>query len=69
MCIRDRGNTHPSRASETNVEAAPGPAQVQLRTLEAMFLHVARCRLRIGADRSTDERWADCGLHFGPLAM
>eukprot|EP00969_Alexandrium_andersonii_P041399 1815148-Alexandrium_andersonii.AAC.1 len=32
------------------------------------MLHVPRAGLRIGADCSTDERWADRGLHFWALS-
>ena len=49
-------------------EADPGPAQFQVRTPEAI-LHFTLGGLRIEADWSTDEHWADCGLHFGHPAM
>eukprot|EP00969_Alexandrium_andersonii_P129699 5732864-Alexandrium_andersonii.AAC.1 len=59
---------HPSGAWGTDVEAVLGPAKFQVRTLEAI-LHVPRGGLRIGADCSNRGPWADCGLHFGHLAM
>eukprot|EP00969_Alexandrium_andersonii_P102481 4523285-Alexandrium_andersonii.AAC.1 len=58
----------PSRASGPNFEAAPGPAQFQVRRPEAV-LHFPHGGLRIEADFSFDEPWADCGLHVGFLAM
>eukprot|EP00969_Alexandrium_andersonii_P297992 13170509-Alexandrium_andersonii.AAC.1 len=59
---------HPSRASGTNSEDAPGPAQFKVRTPEAI-LHFMHGRLRIEADWSIGEHWADWGLHFGQPAM
>eukprot|EP00969_Alexandrium_andersonii_P345271 15262862-Alexandrium_andersonii.AAC.1 len=59
---------HPSGASGANVEAFPWPAQFQVRTREAI-LHVTHGVLGSRADCSNDEQWADCGLHFGHLAM
>eukprot|EP00969_Alexandrium_andersonii_P279945 12375264-Alexandrium_andersonii.AAC.1 len=59
---------HPSRASGTSCEAVSGHAQFPVRTREAI-LRVTHGGLRIGAECSTGEHWADCGLHFGPLAM
>eukprot|EP00969_Alexandrium_andersonii_P233155 10294218-Alexandrium_andersonii.AAC.1 len=59
---------HPSRASGANVEAVPGPAQFHVRTLEAI-LNVRQGALRIEGGCSTEEHWADWGLHLGHLAM
>eukprot|EP00969_Alexandrium_andersonii_P034643 1515587-Alexandrium_andersonii.AAC.1 len=67
MCEKWRG-MHPSRASGTSFEAAPGPAQFQVRTPEAI-LRFREGGLRIEADCSTDAPLADCGLHFGHPAM
>eukprot|EP00969_Alexandrium_andersonii_P295298 13053621-Alexandrium_andersonii.AAC.1 len=60
--------THPSGASGTHFDAVLGPAQFQVRTLGAM-LHVLQGGLQIEADCSTGRPQADCGLHFGHLAM
>eukprot|EP00969_Alexandrium_andersonii_P160955 7113419-Alexandrium_andersonii.AAC.1 len=56
---------------EPHFEAAPGPAQFQVRTHEAILhvLHVLHGDLRIEADCSAGGPWADCGLRFGHLAM
>eukprot|EP00969_Alexandrium_andersonii_P330292 14596907-Alexandrium_andersonii.AAC.1 len=58
----------PLGASGTSFEATSWPEQFKLRTLEAM-LHVQQGGLRIEADCSAHGPCADCGLHFGPLAM
>eukprot|EP00969_Alexandrium_andersonii_P275786 12189230-Alexandrium_andersonii.AAC.1 len=55
-------------ASETNIAAAPGPAQFQVRTPQAI-LHVTHGGLRIEADCSTDGPSTDCGPHFPHPAM
>eukprot|EP00969_Alexandrium_andersonii_P115779 5120460-Alexandrium_andersonii.AAC.1 len=68
MCIRDRCRAHPSGASGANFEFVPGPAQFKLRAPEAI-LRLTHGGLRMEADCSPDEPLADCGLHFGPLAM
>eukprot|EP00969_Alexandrium_andersonii_P202501 8947228-Alexandrium_andersonii.AAC.1 len=60
--------THPSGASGAHVEAVLGPAQFQVRTRDAVF-HFTHGELRIEVGCGTDGPWADCGLHFGPLAM
>eukprot|EP00969_Alexandrium_andersonii_P176822 7818809-Alexandrium_andersonii.AAC.1 len=60
--------THPSRASGTGFEAFLGPEQFQVRTREAI-LHFTYGGLRIEADCSPDEHWADCGLHVGRPAI
>eukprot|EP00969_Alexandrium_andersonii_P196743 8691862-Alexandrium_andersonii.AAC.1 len=60
--------THPSGPSGTLFEAVPGPAQFQVRMREAI-LRFTHGGLRIEADWSIDEHWADCGLHFGHPAM
>eukprot|EP00969_Alexandrium_andersonii_P183566 8111280-Alexandrium_andersonii.AAC.1 len=55
-----RRGAHPSGASGTNFEAAPGPAQFQVRTPEAS-VHVTLGGLRrIEADCSIDGPSADC---------
>eukprot|EP00969_Alexandrium_andersonii_P323500 14293317-Alexandrium_andersonii.AAC.1 len=54
---------HPSGGSGTNLGAVPGPAQFQVRTPEAIP-HVTHGGLRIEADCSAEEHWADCGLLF-----
>eukprot|EP00969_Alexandrium_andersonii_P245534 10850761-Alexandrium_andersonii.AAC.1 len=59
---------HPSGALGINFEAVLGPAQFHVRTPEAI-LHVTCGGLRIETDWSPHGPWADCGLHFGPLAM
>eukprot|EP00969_Alexandrium_andersonii_P088181 3889077-Alexandrium_andersonii.AAC.1 len=58
---------HPSGASGANFEVFPRPAQFQVRAPPAI-LHFRQDGFRIRADCSTDEHWADCGLHFGHLA-
>eukprot|EP00969_Alexandrium_andersonii_P091265 4029574-Alexandrium_andersonii.AAC.1 len=59
---------HPSGALGADFEVVPGPAQFKLRTLDAI-LHFTHGGLGIEADCSTDEHWADCGLHFGRLTF
>eukprot|EP00969_Alexandrium_andersonii_P025164 1099876-Alexandrium_andersonii.AAC.1 len=59
---------HPSGVSGTHFEAVPGSAQLQVSTPEAV-LRCTQGGLRIEADCGTDGPCADCGLHFGPLAM
>eukprot|EP00969_Alexandrium_andersonii_P216879 9579549-Alexandrium_andersonii.AAC.1 len=59
---------HPSGASGANFQAIPRPARFQVRMPEATS-HFPQGGLRIEADCSTDEHWADCGLHVGHLAM
>eukprot|EP00969_Alexandrium_andersonii_P289103 12778189-Alexandrium_andersonii.AAC.1 len=57
-----------SRASGANFGSAPGPTQFQVRMLEAI-LHARQGGLRMRADCTIDGPWADCGLHFGHIAM
>eukprot|EP00969_Alexandrium_andersonii_P296960 13122634-Alexandrium_andersonii.AAC.1 len=59
---------HPFGASGTNFEAGPGPAQFKLRTLDAI-LHVQHGGLWIEVDCSVGGPWAECGVHFGGIAM
>eukprot|EP00969_Alexandrium_andersonii_P323969 14314417-Alexandrium_andersonii.AAC.1 len=59
---------HPSGAWGAKFEAVPGPARFQLRAPDAI-LHVTHGGLRIEADCSTGRPSADCGLHFGRLAL
>eukprot|EP00969_Alexandrium_andersonii_P149404 6606904-Alexandrium_andersonii.AAC.1 len=55
----------PSGASGDKSEAAPGPAQFQVRARGA-FLHFAHGELRFEVDCSADGPCAEWGLHFGP---
>eukprot|EP00969_Alexandrium_andersonii_P368279 15472523-Alexandrium_andersonii.AAC.1 len=59
---------HPSGASGTDFKAASGPAQLKLRAPDAM-LGFPHGRLRSEADCGTAGHLAECGLHFGPLAL
>eukprot|EP00969_Alexandrium_andersonii_P231786 10235771-Alexandrium_andersonii.AAC.1 len=60
--------TQPSGGSGTDVVVFPGPAQFQVRTLEAI-LRVPHGGVRIEADFTTDGHWTACGMHFGHPAM
>eukprot|EP00969_Alexandrium_andersonii_P250022 11049446-Alexandrium_andersonii.AAC.1 len=62
VCTNTFTESTPQELQGPTLQATHGPAQFNLRTLEAM-LRFRQGGLRFEADRSTHGPWADCRLH------